>query len=868
MTRSTSIFLLSLALCLSLSFSTAAADGSHDLVLLRLDSPGAEAFLQAHRAELDITRVKKGQYAEIAATAGSLELINNSGLRFEILVKNMEETAASRLKSRSNFGIYHTYSENTAFVDSLRLRFPEVVSEKWSLGQSHQGRDIWCFRVSANPDIDEDEPEILIDGMHHAREIMASEFPIMFAEYLAQNYGSDPEITWLLDHRELYIIPIVNPDGVVYNESTNPDGGGMWRKNRRDNGGGVWGVDPNRNYPYMWAYDDVGSSGDPSSEVYRGPSARSEPEVGAIINFFNAHHIITHDSVHTYSNYVLYPWGYTSSPTPDESVFQHMADEMTRYNGYVTGQPGEILYDVNGGTFDWVYGDHTNHDGAFSFTTEIGGSGDGFWPDESRRGPLFQENIWPHIYLMRVAGPFIAVHSPVAIGHAGAIQPGETGSLDFTIENQSVVASALDVSLTVSTSDPWIQLGAADFTVGDLASLATATIGSGNLPLTVDEDCPDGHAVEFTVTVHMADGDIDFPLSFMVGSAQLIFSDDLESGPGDWTLEGTWALTSSSAHSPGNSLTDSPGGDYSDQTATAAVLDGQYLAAGLSFWHHYEIESGWDFAKVQVSTDGSSWNTLATYTGEQATWQQVTIDLADYAGQNLRFRFLLETDYSVVRDGWYIDDIEITGAGSSNQAPATPAAISPLEGASVTSPPVLTVGNVTDPEGSAVVYGFRVYSDARCTQVVSAVNNVIEGSGQTSWQAGFLSQGTYYWRAFAGDGEQRSMLSDPIMFTVTDASAVDDLVISGPRLRVLDRVSGGSARIQLGVPGSTKVSVDIYDMRGARVRRLYTGVMDAGVKILTWDGRDDSGRHTASGVYFLRMTAGAEIRTGRVVVVR
>jgi flagellar hook assembly protein FlgD len=106
------------------------------------------------------------------------------------------------------------------------------------------------------------------------------------------------------------------------------------------------------------------------------------------------------------------------------------------------------------------------------------------------------------------------------------------------------------------------------------------------------------------------------------------------------------------------------------------------------------------------------------------------------------------------------------------------------------------------------------------------------------------------------------------MFTINTVSAVDDLVISGPELRVLDRVSGGGARVQLGVPGTTKVSVDVYDLRGAKVRQLYSGVMEAGVRVLTWDGRDDSGRSTASGVYFLRMQAGSEYRTGRVVVVR
>ena len=861
------IRLFTLAICLCLALPALAGDGPHDLVLLRLDSPGAESFLQTNQTKLDITRVKAGQYAEIAATVESMELIRQSGLRFEVLVKDMEADYASRQKG-IGFGIWHTYSENVAFQDSLRLRFPQVVSEKWSIGQSHEGRDIWCFRVSANPDIDEDEPEILIDGMHHAREIMASEFPIMFAEYLAENYGTNPEITWLLDNRELYVIPIVNPDGVTFNEGQYPNGGGMWRKNRRYNGPGSYGVDPNRNYPFMWGLDDYGSSGDPDSETYRGPSPGSEPEIQALMAFINNRHFITHDTVHTYSNLLLYPWGYTTAPTPDEDIFVHMAQEMTKFNGYEPGQPGEILYDVNGGAFDWVYGDDENPETIFCFSTEIGGSSDGFWPDEARRGPLFQENIWPHIYLMRVAGPFISVHSPMAIGHSAGINPGETGNLVFTVENQSVVASAMDVSITVRSADPWIQLGASEFSFGYLASLEATTMGAGALPIVVDAACPDGHLVDFTVTVHLADSDLDIPLSFMVGSPNLVFSDNMEGGTGNWTLEGHWGTTSSQSHSPATSLTDTPSGDYYNETATSAVLAGTYQATSLSFWHRYDIESGWDYGRVQVSTDGASWFTLGSYTGTQNPWQNVTFDLEAYAGQDLQFRFLMETDYSVIEDGWYIDDIQIIGAGSDNEAPLTPVAISPLEGGSQSSPPVLTVSNVTDPEGSAVNYGFRIYTDALCTNLVASNDDVTAGEGQTSWMAGPLAQGTYWWRTFAGDGEQRSQLSDPIMFSVTTASPVGDLIITGPQFKVLDGVSGGSARVQLGIPSSARVTVDIFDIRGARVRQLYSGVMAAGVRVLTWDGRNESGHNTASGVYFLRMNTGTDVLTGRVVVVR
>ena len=117
--------------------------------------------------------------------------------------------------------------------------------------------------------------------MHHAREIMTVEMCLYFARYLCENYGTDPVATFLVDNRQIWFVPIVNPDGFVYNEDNDPDGGGMWRKNRRPGGGGCYGVDNNRNYPYMWVGD--GSSGNPCDDDYRGPSAGSEPENQALM---------------------------------------------------------------------------------------------------------------------------------------------------------------------------------------------------------------------------------------------------------------------------------------------------------------------------------------------------------------------------------------------------------------------------------------------------------------------------------------------------------------------------------------------------------------------------------------------------------
>jgi len=833
------------------------------LVEVPLDNPGDEAAFRSIYGELDVLHVKPGSHARLAARPRDLALLRDAGLTVNVLTEDME-AAFSYMDKGPGYGIYHTWSENIAFVDSLRLLYPEVISAKWSIGQSLEGRDIWAFRVSDNPDVDESEPEILIDGAHHAREVMAAEFPIMFAEYLAQNYGTDPEITWLLDNRELYIVPVVNPDGFVYNETIEPDGGGMWRKNRRDNGDGTMGVDLNRNYTYQWGYDDSGSSPTTSSETYRGTSAGSEPETQVMMAFINSREFRTQDSVHTYSNLTLYPWGYDAISSPDEPAFETLAAEMTRLNGY-TPEPGYGLYPVNGSTFDWSYGATGEHDKIFCFTNEIGGSSDGFWPAESRRGELFEENIWPHIVLMRAAGVFITVHTPVTAPEpAKAIDPGQSGLLTFTVQNQSVVETSAPLTVTVSTDDPWLQLGAAQRTIGSLAPLSEDDLTGDPIPFTVDAACPDGHLATVTVTVPVTGGDLEFPLSILVGSEASLVFDDMESGPGLWQLDFPWGLTSTIAHSGTFSLTDSPNANYADYQSLATTLVGTYQATGIRFWHRHAIEQDYDYGRVQVSADGGAWTTVASFTGSQDTWTEELVTLENYAGPELGIRFIMETDQSVVEDGWYLDDITIYGLTNDNQAPPVPTP-DPLSGSAPTYE--LTVTSGPDPEGSPVVCGFKIYGDALLTQLVAeSIDIATTTGGQATWIPPSLPDGDYWWRAWSGDGSVRSDLCAAQPFTVNDISAAGQIGLTGPTLDVLG-TSDGRVRLQVGLNAGADVEVNIYDLRGARVKQLHSGFMD-GSRLLVWDGRDQSGRGVASGVYLVQARIGSRTLTGRVVLVR
>jgi len=856
--------LVGLFLLTILAIGTASAA---DYTLIRVWSDGATlaSFINDH-PELDVVQFKPDHGAEIVVTPKTLDLIKDSGLNYEVVHQDLVGHYKSRIVNKdTNFGGWHTYSENIAYLDSLRTEYPDLISEKWSIGTTHMMRNIWCVRLSDNPDIDETgEPEILLDTMHHAREIMSGEFGIMWADYLCSNYGTDPVITWLMDNRELYIVSILNPDGVAYNEQTDPEGGGMWRKNRRNNGGS-WGVDPNRNYPYEWI--GGGSSSDPSSETYRGPSAGSEPEVQALMNLVNSHEFVTHQTLHTYGNITIHPWGYVANPCPDYDLFQHMGAQMTQYNGYGYGYVGDLLgYDVNGVTFDWTYaGD--GHEEIYSVSNEIGGSGDGFWPSFSRRDALFQANIWPMQYLMMAAGAFPDVNFVAATDVNGeSLEPGEHGRLSLAALNQGLTEALEGMTLTVSCDDPYVQFTDAERTVGSLAPMADLVIEPA-LPFIVDSECPDGHLVSVDVAIAF-DGDVlPYNFSFMVGAPTLVFADDFTDGTGNWILDGNWGL-SGTAYSPPNSLTDSPSGEYPNYYSGTATIDGEFYASALSFYHRYDIEEGYDYGRVQVSADGGAWQTVASYDDVQNSWQQVNIDLGQFAGQALRIRFLMETDSWVTEDGWYIDDVEVYGAGSDNQLPAVPLSLAPSDGASIDGAVQLTVANVTDPEGDDVTYGFRVYGDELLTEVAARVDAVPAGDGEeTNWTVSpALGTGTYYWRAYSADSIERGMLGETRSFTVGSTTDTNGIVIGGPRLNVLAQGSD-QAELQLTLPQAGDVSVKIYNARGLLVRDLFNGQVN-GSQVMVWDGRDGGGRQTASGVYFVRVEAGAETLNSRVVMVR
>ena len=262
---------------------------------------------------------------------------------------------------------YHTAATLEEDLGRLAEQHPEI-AELHEIGRSVEGRPLWALRIGERRG---SARKVAFLGCHHAREWISVEVPYRLAEYLLDNSSSEPVQGWL-HQGEVWVAPMVNPDGHEYSRTDNR----LWRKNRRRNSGGSFGVDPNRNYGYMWGSLNVSTSSHvPSDETYVGPRAFSEPEVRAVRDLVARQLFSGVLTYHSYSQLILYPWGYTSTPIKDEAdlgEMRNLAQDMEQlirkvHDKTYTAQQSSKLYPTAGDTADWTYGEYD----APSFTVEL-----------------------------------------------------------------------------------------------------------------------------------------------------------------------------------------------------------------------------------------------------------------------------------------------------------------------------------------------------------------------------------------------------------------------------------------------------------------------------------------------------------------
>ncbi|MGB8658033.1 MAG: M14 family zinc carboxypeptidase [Candidatus Zixiibacteriota bacterium] len=553
---------------------------------------------------LDIAYVEYGRYVDIITNQVEVDRLRSLGYDMEIVHQDVVAFYQSRLDRTKGMGGYHTYSEVGVALDSMHMRYPSITTAKDTIGYSLEGRPIWALKISDNPDVDEDEPEVFYNGLTHAREPIGMEALLYFMWNLLTTYGTDSSSTYLVNNRELWFVPVVNPDGYEYNRQNNPSGGGMWRKNRRVCSGGNYGVDLNRNYGYMWGYDNDGSSPYCSDETYRGSAGFSEPETQVLRDFINGRHFVMTLDNHTYGNDLLYPWGYANLYTSDQNLYVAIADSMSKLNGFIYGTCWEILYPVNGGSIDWEYGDTISKPKILAISPEIGTQDDGFWPPSNRILPLCQLELSAQRLYAGLADNPYKILPPTAPVLAGI----DTVAPDFSIF--------------------WSH-----------------------------------HDIHNPASV--------FELKEMSGFERITY--DVESGYSDWDLKG-FSISTARSHSATHSFYSGQGDNLNNKVTginSIKVLPND----SLKMWCWYYIETDWDYAYVEISTDGgtsffsipgsitTSYNPNGHNQGNGITgytsggWVQGKFSLAAYAGQEIYLRLHYVTDGNTYYEGFYADDI-------------------------------------------------------------------------------------------------------------------------------------------------------------------------------------------------------------------
>jgi murein tripeptide amidase MpaA len=287
--------------------------------------------------------------------------------------------AKGGIQTQGAEGRFHSYDETVAEFNALAQAHPNL-ARVFTLGKTYENRPIFGLKISKDAAVDDStKNDVLITGGYHAREWISIEVPIYFANQLLNRYATDDAIKYLVDHMQFWIVPIVNPDGVVYSQGVpndQLDNVRLWRKNRRpislgECRSGV-GVDLNRNFDFQWRLrgddpcpqtsDDAGASDHPDNEIYRGPEPESELEIRAIKSLTNdpARRFKAQLDYHSYSQLVLYPWGYQLFSAPDAGTLSNLARKMSEEILKVDGkayraQQAHSLYTTTGTSTDYAY---------------------------------------------------------------------------------------------------------------------------------------------------------------------------------------------------------------------------------------------------------------------------------------------------------------------------------------------------------------------------------------------------------------------------------------------------------------------------------------------------------------------------------
>ncbi len=660
---------------------------------------------------------KKNHFFISDFSASDLDKIKSLGFTYEILIEDVtsfyQNRNKSELKLKSNeycidenndyitpnnydikdgndFGGFYTYEEMLDELDDMYSQYPNLITQRTDLKdeeyiesphihETYEGRFLQLVKISDNPQTNEEEPQILYTALHHAREPGSMQQLIYFMWYLLENYESNDSIKQIIDNSELYFVPCVNPDGYVYNQTNEPNGGGMWRKNRRDN----HGVDNNRNYSFIdengnEVWNTSGTTGNPNGNTYAGNEPFSEAENRAIRYLVESKNFKLALNNHTYGNLLLYPYGYDyNQPTEDNEIYEFISSELVSENNYDNIISAD-LYPAAGDSDDFMYGmltteDNQTREKIFAMTPEIGSS---FWPQSSTIEDLCKGMIELNLTAAKMIGNFARLkdNSSTFINN-----------LNF---ESNFIFQRLGISNNSEFSVSIIPISSNIESVSSTITINSAQIGEAindSFDISLNESIQEGENVIYKYLLNNGLYDEEITVTKIYGQTQTIIEDDSDNYVNHWHDDSEWSNTYEEYFSPQTSITDSPYSNYSNnseeiiQLIDPINLSG-FVYAEINFDAKWNIESGYDYVQLEISNDnGNSWipqcgkytrKGIEThdfaldeplYDGNQPQWINETVSLTDYLNEDIFIRFKLYTDGGLRRDGFYFDNFKIKG---------------------------------------------------------------------------------------------------------------------------------------------------------------------------------------------------------------
>lgn len=570
---------------------------------------------------------------------------------------------------------YHTFMQQTAAL------YPNICSLV-QYGTSGQNRPLYALKISDNVQINESEPELKYIGSIHGDETVGYDMLIRLIQLLTSQYGIDPRITTIVNNTEVWISPMMNPDGYVLGQRYN-----------------AAGIDLNRNFPMPTGVDHPDDNNWGIENI-------------AMMDFSNAHNFALSINFHGGALVINYPWDYTPVLATDDALLQQLSLTYSMHNQPMYNSTefpqgitnGAAWYIITGSMQDWNYG----FTSCIEVTAEISNTK---WPAASTLDTYWaqnQESLLSYIEFaqrgikgivtsnaqtpipatIKINGNTKWIRNDPVVGDYHRILLPGTYTVNVSSPgyiNQSVVVTVppsgyVTQNFVLETA----QLTSCSGQVRDLAGLpiAGALITMGDEGSQAVSDAMGNFTISgiyegiYELTASAAGfGVFQNELNLRSNSGRQVivlapplFSDDFEATLTNWTVTSPWAIVQQDGNGV---LTDSPSGNYGNNVNRAIRLTSPLNLQNvrnprLSLKARWDLETSYDYVYVEGSSNLSNWREIHRFTGQQNQWQPFAFPLDDWTSGNFYLRFRLRSDYSTSADGIYIDDVIISGYPASS----------------------------------------------------------------------------------------------------------------------------------------------------------------------------------------------------------